>query len=534
MPNALNRSSERVILHMVCWLLIATASRGQGPLAIANGVSPEPEWYASSCAAKLFLYGGWGYERILNTTERIVQERIARYELRNKRPPPLAGIVTEYERARPLLEFLTNRYPKRVESFLAPDDDEYIAQHIWTTMLLNYQDGERRIVRPRDIRTLLFVGDVVQPVLAVPPDNVERHQFADAQMVETGARLFLESADQWEGRLDRLQHPNPQFNRRAHERFWWSFCAYVGILRSYDPAAAVEYVEDMVMLRNGNLHRWLWDSEYFAGIRETYAPDSSNQLWTHPREVLIGLITTVLPDQIPSLLDLTGKALLDMTDRIITSPVLFDARVAVLSPGERLEGAGGLAARIRGVEEYADRSVMGDEARVPYEINEAVPAASAEELREALMKWQYYFHLHTRMLQEQGRGGCAWLGVLMETRLPILEAIRMIVSSREAQASDVESNYKRASLKLQEAEGCVQYGEHLPEYKKHMQETATEVIDSLVRDEGLEPELRDLAMRISMKWGEARQNDRPGDRMMWDDWQRKIHQLEYGQDENRP
>jgi hypothetical protein len=181
MPNALNRSSERVILHMVCWLLIATASRGQGPLAIANGVSPEPEWYASSCAAKLFLYGGWGYERILNTTERIVQERIARYELRNKRPPPLAGIVTEYERARPLLEFLTNRYPKRVESFLAPDDDEYIAQHIWTTMLLNYQDGERRIVRPRDIRTLLFVGDVVQPVLAVPPDNVERHQFADAQ-----------------------------------------------------------------------------------------------------------------------------------------------------------------------------------------------------------------------------------------------------------------------------------------------------------------------------------------------------------------
>jgi hypothetical protein len=67
-----------------------------------------------------------------------------------------------------------------------------------------------------------------------------------------------------------------------------------------------------------------------------------------------------------------------------------------------------------------------------------------------------------------------------------------------------------------------------------MQETATEVIDSLVREEGLEPELRDLAMRISMKWGEARQNDRPGDRMMWDDWQRKIHQLEYGQDENRP
>lgn len=90
------------------------------------------------------------------------------------------------------------------------------------------------------------------------------------------------------------------------------------------------------------------------------------------------------------------------------------------------------------------------------------------------------------------------------------------------QETDVESNYKRASLKLQEAEGCVQYGEHLPEYKKHMQETATEVIDSLVRDEGLEPELRDLAMRISMKWGEARQNDRPGDRMMWDDWQRKY------------
>lgn len=36
MPNALNRSSERVILHMVCWLLIATASRGQGPLALAS------------------------------------------------------------------------------------------------------------------------------------------------------------------------------------------------------------------------------------------------------------------------------------------------------------------------------------------------------------------------------------------------------------------------------------------------------------------------------------------------------------------
>ena len=522
MPNVLNSRNIRICLYAACLALFLMVPRVSGQLAVVNGVKPTPDWYTNSCAAKLFLYDVWGYDRILNTTASVVQERVKRYQKKNSYPPPLVAIVTEYERARPFLEFLKKPYPQSFEAFLAPDDDENIAQHIWATLLLNYQDGGRRVVHPCDIRTLLFINDVVQPVLVGSPEYSLKSQFVDATMVGTGARLFLDSVDQWEGQLDQLSHPNPYFNRRAHERFWWSYCAYIGILRHYDSDAALKYVEDMVMLRRDHLHRWLWNPDYFAGIREAYDPGGTNIYWTHPREALLALITIAFADKIPYLLNFTGEVLLTVTDQIITSPIIFKTHVQVLSPAEVLEGAANLAPKVRGVKEYAGRVSVGDVAHAHYTLHDASPVGSAEALREALMKWQYYFTLHTRMLRQQESEGCPWIGVLLETRLPIMTAIYSIFTSREAQANHVESSSKRMRLMLQEAKGCIQYGHLVPAFRNEMYKTTDEIIHGIISDEELEPELQDIAARIAMKWEEAKQSDCPGDLMEWDDWSREI------------
>lgn len=522
MLNVLNSRNIRICLYAAWLALFLMVPRVSGQLAVVNGVKPTPDWYTNSCAAKLFLYDVWGYDRILNTTASVVQERVKRYQKKNKRPTPLGGIVTEYERARPFLEFLKKPYPQSFEAFLAPGDDEYIAQHIWATLLLNYQDRGRRVVHPRDIRTLLFVGDVVQPSLVPSPDNIYRKQFVDATMVGIGARLFLDSVDQWDGRLDQLSHPNPHFNRRAHKQFWRSYCAYIGILRHYDSDAALKYVEDMVMLRRDHLHRWLWNPDYFADIRQAYDPDGTKYYWAHPRDVLLALITTAFPDKIPYLLDITGEALLTVTDQIITSPVIFKTHVQVLSPGSMLDGAANLAARIRGVKEYAGRVSVGDVAHEHYTLHDASSVVSAEALREALMKWHYYFALHTRMLQQQESEGCPWIGVLLETRLPIMAAIESIITSREAQANHVESNCEQMCLMFNEAQGCIQYGQLVPAFRNEMHEATDEIIHRITGDEELDPELQDIVARIAMKWEEAKQSDRPGDLMEWDDWCREI------------
>ncbi|NLB65781.1 MAG: carboxypeptidase regulatory-like domain-containing protein [Lentisphaerae bacterium] len=110
--------NSRTIRIFFCgaWLaLFVVTPRVSGQLAVTHPGPPEPEWFASSCAAKLFLWGVWGYERIVSTTEQIVQERIERYEQRDMPPPPLGAITTEYIRAKPFLEFLTNQYPQKAE-----------------------------------------------------------------------------------------------------------------------------------------------------------------------------------------------------------------------------------------------------------------------------------------------------------------------------------------------------------------------------------------------------------------------------------
>lgn len=517
--------NSRIVRIFFCgaWLaLFMVTPRVSGQLAVTHPGPPEPEWFASSCAAKLFLWGVWGYERIVSTTEQIVQERIERYEQRDMPPPPLGAITTEYIRAKPFLEFLTNQYPQKVEQFLAPDDDEKIAQHIWATMLLNYQDGGWRIVQPRDIRTLLFIRDVVQTAMVPPSFQPNRSQFVDARMVETGARLFVESVAQWEGRLEQLHHPNPHFNRTTHRDFWWTYCAYVGILRSADPDAALGYMTDMVMLKRDNLHRWLWDTDYFMSILDAYAPDLGNELWAHPRVILGGLIINMFPDEIPLLLELTGNALLELTDQIITSPVLFNTHVQVLSAANVLESAGNMAAKVRGVEEFASRTYVDDVAPEHDILHDASSITSAEALREALMKWQYYYYLHHRMLFEQEGLKSSWLGEIVQTRLPIMAAIESIFKNREAPESDDESHVERVCRILRQAEGYIQYGQLVPAYRHEMHEAADGIIHELSAEEELDPKLRDIAARIAKEWEEAKNNDYPGSSMKWDDWEKEI------------
>ncbi|HMP77391.1 MAG TPA: hypothetical protein PKE12_13935 [Kiritimatiellia bacterium] len=370
--------------------------------------------YGDTCAAKLFNEPH--YNEVLNAGSPLVDQIVGEYRNDGWPPPALFSVPDEYRRARPFLLFLTNKYPASVAGFIPSDCNTNVAQAVWATVLENYRDGRMRMVVPDDVRTLLFMCKVVLPKGIEGTNNLRKFQYVDSKMVHTGSKLVLESIRNWTGDLARVENPNADFSRVAHREFWNMVVTYVGIMKHFEPDYASRYLEDIVLCRQENICRWLWDAAYLEGIKTRYAPDLAGQFWFEPRNYIPVLIEWEFPEKIPHLLDLTGKAVLELTDRLIAGGLPADderARGLIKEVCARIRGAasaGGPEGRV------ADRKLPG------VDLLSLSAIRSPEAFEAAALKWIHLFRLHWQLHEKQPvPKENPWINILAWKKLPLLE-----------------------------------------------------------------------------------------------------------------
>lgn len=370
--------------------------------------------YQNTCAARLFNEPN--YTEIRNAGSPLVDKIIGDAKRGGWPPPAIFTVSQEYLQAREFLTYLTNRYPASVAAFIPLDCNSNVAQAVWASVLENYRDGGSRLVIPNDIRELIFMCRVVLPIGIEGTNNLEKFQYMDSKMVHTGTKLVLESVRQWKGDLALVENPNANFNRVAHEAFWNMLVTYVGIIKYYEPDYAYNYLKDLVLCRQENICKWMWDTNYCAEIRSKYAPDLADQFWFEPQKYIPVLIEWEFPEKVPDILKMTGNALIELTDRIIQHGIPADdenAKSSIQLINSYIRGA----APSGGPEnEFSDDSA-------PYQDVQYFPALeSSDEYDILLKKWLYLFRLHWRLYEkEEVRKNNPWINILAWRKLPLLE-----------------------------------------------------------------------------------------------------------------
>lgn len=370
--------------------------------------------YRNTCAAKLFSEPH--YNEILNSGSPLVDQVLADYKEHGWPPAWQFSVSNEHRHAKGFLTYLTNSYPHSVAAFIPDDCNTNAAQAVWASVLENYQDGGSRLVIPSDIRELVFMCDVVIPIGIEGTNNLEKFQYADAKMVHTGTRLVLESVRNWKGNLALVESLNSDFSRVAHKAFWNMLVTYVGIIKYYEPDYAYNYLADIILCRQENLSRWLWDANYCAEIRSTYAPDLTDPFWFEPQKYIPVLIEWDFPEKVPDILKMTGNALIELTDRIIQHGIPADdenAKSSIQLITSYIRGAASSGG--------SENEFSGDS--VPYQDAQYFPALESSDEYDVLSKkWLYLFRLHWQLYEkEEIRKNNPWINILAWRKLPLLE-----------------------------------------------------------------------------------------------------------------
>lgn len=235
-------------------------------------------------------------------------------------------------------------------------------------------------------------------------------------MVHTGTKLVLESVRQWKGDFALVENPNADFSRVAHKAFWDMLLTYIGIIKYYEPDYAYNYIADIILCRQENISRWLWDTNYCAEIRSKYAPDLADQFWFEPLKYIPILIKWEFPEKVPEILKMTGNALIGLTDRIIQYGIPAgdeNAKSSVQLINSYIRGA---ASSGGSENEFSGDSVPYQDA--PY----FATLESSDEYGISLKKWLYLFRLHWQLYEkEEIRKNNPWINILAWRKLPLLE-----------------------------------------------------------------------------------------------------------------
>ncbi|MGD9782224.1 MAG: hypothetical protein AB7V14_08745, partial [Kiritimatiellia bacterium] len=243
----------------------------------------------------------------------------------------------------------------------------------------------------------------------------------------------------WNGEYGERHHANPYFDRQSHREFWNALNTYVGIMRQFDPEYSKTYLYDLILCRQDNLCRWIWNTNYFERIRQDYAPGATEDEWPSPARAFPVLIQAHFAEDIPYILKITGTAVIELTEAVLANEVsaydsgeLPDAEIIII---------GDICSWIRGTRGNSETSLNQAQSMTPtQEVLRPNPIESISDLDEAWMKWIYFLQLHVRLLSIAGQEDSPWLEELRAKYLPSLEDAMRVVEKPPVSTGSETSN----------------------------------------------------------------------------------------------